>query len=58
MARFYQWDDEWQVWLSGRCCHTETVVFLTDKSLKNGFNPLRQVRKAGTPTLTRTGIAH
>lgn len=25
---------------------------IADKPSKNGFNPLRQVRKAGTPTLT------
>lgn len=46
-------DDEWQVWfLIGAAVPNGGFYVITDKPSKNGYNPLRQVRKAGTPTLT------
>lgn len=43
----------WQVWLLiGAAKPNGGFYVITDKPSKNGYNPLRQVRKAGTPTLT------
>lgn len=53
MSTVDQRDDEWQVWfLIGAAVPNGGFYVITDKPSKNGFNPLRQVRKAGTPTLT------
>lgn len=54
MSTVDQRDDEWQVWfLIGAAVPNGGFYVITDKpSKKNGYNPLRQVRKAGTPTLT------
>lgn len=53
MSTVDQRDDEWQVWfLIGAAVPNGGFYVITDKPSKNGYNPLRQVRKAGTPTLT------
>lgn len=53
MSTVDQRDDEWQVWfLIGAAIPNDDFYVITDKPSKNGFNPLQQVRKAGTPTLT------
>lgn len=53
MSTVDQRDDEWQVlFLIGAAVPNGGFYVITDKPSKNGYNPLRQVRKAGTPTLT------
>lgn len=53
MSTVDQRDDEWQVWfLIGAAVPNGGFYVITDKPSKNSYNPLRQVRKAGTPTLT------
>lgn len=48
MSTVDQRDDEWQVWfLIGAAVPNGGFYVITDKPSKNGFNPLRQVRKAG-----------
>jgi hypothetical protein len=44
------WVADW--FLIGAAIPNGGFYVITDKPSKNGFNPLRQVRKAGTPTLT------
>lgn len=46
--------DDWVAgwFLIGAAIPNGGFYVITDKPSKNGFNPLRQVRKAGTPTLT------
>lgn len=58
MSTVDQRDDEWQVWfLIGAAVPNGGFFFFffmlsPINHQKNGYNPLRQVRKAGTPTLT------
>lgn len=46
--------DDWVAgwFLIGAAIPNGGFYVITDKPSKNGLNPLRQVRKAGTPTLT------